>query len=182
MNVIDLIALLPLAYFVVVGFNKGILKEAFGLAAMVLGIIVTLQFSTYAIDQIRSLKESDSPYLPIFVYLLLFVAVFIVVVYLGKLAEKLLKATSLNIGNRLAGGALGAAKAILIISLLIWLADLANFFDENVKQASISYRYIKQITPLLIEFIGEIIPTLKELIANIEEYFKNIADRIDSSS
>lgn len=181
MNVIDIIALIPLAYFVVVGFNKGILKEFFGFVALLLGIIVSLQFSHYAVEQIKSLRESASPYLPIFVYILLFIAVFIFVIYIGKLLEKLLKATPLNIGNRLAGAALGALKAILIVSFFVWLADLADFFDHIVKEESIAYLHIKRFTPFLIELIGEIVPALKELIANIEEYFENILERIDSS-
>jgi membrane protein required for colicin V production len=181
MNVIDIIALLPLTFFVVSGFKKGILKEVFGLFALILGIIISLQFSNYTVEQISSLRDSTSPYLPIFVYVLLFVAVFVVVIYVGNLLEKILKATQLNLGNRIAGAAIGALKAILIVSFFIWLADLADFFDENVKRESIAYLYIKQFTPVLIELIGELIPALKELIANIEEYFKNIVARIDSS-
>jgi membrane protein required for colicin V production len=179
MNIIDIIALIPILYFVVMGFRKGILKEAFGIAALLLGIVVTLKFSHLALQNLTDVKEVNSAILPIVVYAIVFVAVFALVLLIGRFIEKLLKAAQLNFANRFAGGIIGLIKAFFLLSLFIWIADMAAFFDDVVKSESFAYKYIKELTPKAISLIGEIIPSLQELIANIEAYFDQIADNID---
>ncbi len=181
MNIIDIIALLPIAYFVLNGYKSGILKQAFGLIGIILGVIITLQFSNYIVQKVANAQSVSSPFLPVFIYAILFVAIFLLAVLVGRLLEKLLKAGQLNIGNRIAGAVLGLVKAFIFISLFVWIADLANFFDQVVKNESLAYNYARRFTPVMIEIIGELIPTLKELIANIEDYFAQIAKNLDST-
>lgn len=179
MNVIDLISIIPIALFALMGFKKGIVKELFGLLALFAGIICALQFSHLALLRITDIKTISSPFLPLIIYALVFGATFIVVIAIGRLVENVLKAAQLNIGNKLAGAALGILKALFILSFFVWLIDLANLFSPFIKKESVAYNYIKDITPAVISSIGEIIPWLKELITNIEGYFKEIASNID---
>lgn len=181
MNVIDIIAVIPLLYFAAMGFRKGILKEFFGLLALLLGILVALKASHYVLSHLSANTELDSPFLPLVVYCLLFLSAFVLVLLLGRLLEKIIKAAQLNITNKLLGMLLGVVKAFLVVSLFIWLIDNAALFDDTVKSESFCYRYVKDVTPFLVENLGEIIPWFKDLISNIEAYFSDIARRIDTA-
>ncbi|MGB0430282.1 MAG: CvpA family protein [Bacteroidia bacterium] len=182
MNIVDIIAFIPVLYFVVSGYKTGFLKQLFGVIGILLGVIITLHFSNFVVQRVSQAQSTTSPFVPLMVYLLLFISVFMVVALIGRFIEKLLKASQLNITNRIAGALLGIIKAFVLVSLFLWIIDLANLFDTVVKEQSLAYKYTKKFTPIIIEGLGEIIPTLKELIANIEGYFKQIALKIDSSN
>lgn len=181
MNIIDIIAVIPLLYFAAMGYKKGILKEVFGLLAMLAGIIMALKASHYVLSHLSTKTQIESPLLPLVVYCLLFLSAFIVVLLIGRLFENIIKAAQLNITNHLLGMLLGIVKAFLIVSLFIWLIDTAALFDDVAKSQSYCYKYVKDVTPVLIDNLGEIIPWFKDLISNIESYFSDIAQRIDTA-
>lgn len=182
MNIIDIIALIPLLYFGAMGYKRGILKEVFGFLAMIAGILMALKASHYVLSHLSTNTQIKGPLLPLVVYCLLFLSAFVVVLLIGRLLEKIIKAAQLNVTNRIAGMLLGVLKAFFIVSLFIWLIDTAALFDDAAKSQSFSYKYVKDITPFVVENLGEIIPWFKDLISNIESYFSDIAQRIDTAN
>lgn len=181
MNIIDIISLVPLLYYMISGFRNGIIREIFGVLALFMGILATLHLSHSVLNKITTVSELQSPYLPLVVYALMFCLVFVALILIGRLFEKIIKTAQLNIGNRIAGMLIGIIKTVLTLSLFIWLIDNAQLFPEEVKQQSISYNYIKDLIPSILSIFGELIPWLKELVANIEEYFQTIARNIDTA-
>lgn len=179
MNIIDIISLIPVLLYMIAGFRNGIIREIFGIIALFLGILSVLHLSNSVLNKITTVEELQSPYLPLVVYALVFLAVFVGLVLLGRLLEKVLKTAQLNFVNRLLGLIAGLLKATLVVSLFVWLIDKAELFDETVKAESYAYQYIKDVVPKILLIIGELIPWLKELVVNIEEYFGIIASNID---
>ena len=181
MNIIDIIALIPLAYFGFIGYKKGIVKELFGLAALILAIVATLKTSHYILTQLSANTDLESPYLPLIVYVLVFLAAFVLVILMGRLVEKVIKAAQLNFLNRFFGLVLGLVKALLLVSLFVWLVDNAALFDDVVKKESISYKYIKDFTPIVVDALGAVIPWFHDLVSSIEDYFSKIVQQLDTT-
>lgn len=182
MNVLDIIALVPTVYFLVSGFKKGLIKEVFGLAALILALLFTLKFSHYFLEKVAEATVQQSAWLPFLVYALLFALSYLAVYSFGNLIEKLMKITQLNFVNRLAGAGLGLLKSLLIVSFIVWLADNARLFTDTVKEESFAYIYVKPVLPWLTENLGKIVPYLEGLKEQIEEYFNLIQQNLDSAN
>ena len=85
------------------GYRNGIIRELFGILALFIGILATLHLSHSVLNKITTVSDLHSPYLPLIVYVLMFCVVFVALIMLGRLLEKIIKTAQLNIGNRFGG-------------------------------------------------------------------------------
>lgn len=176
MNIIDLISLFPLLLFGIKGLQTGIIKQVFGLVGMVIAILVSLKFTQVAISELDTIS---SPFLPLIAHLVIFIITLMLVHYAGQLIEKVLKIGQINFLNRFAGLLFGLLKAILLVSLVLWLLNMAHLLPPEATNNSIAYSYFINWSPLMVEGIGKIIPVFSTLITDISNYFEGIAKSIN---
>lgn len=174
MNILDIVVLLPCAFFTIRGFMKGFILELSTLLGLVIGIIGAVKFTTIVLVYLP--EGFVTPFSGFLAYLAVFIAIFIFIFLMGKVLEKALKIIQLNFFNRVAGAIFGFVKILFILSLLFWLTQQINFIPEETKEASLSYPLIASLAPVTLELAGIFFPFLQDMAENVEFYFEQLKE------
>ena len=177
MTVIDILFLIPLLFFVIQGFRKGVIMELTTMIALIIAVIASLKLTFIGLSYFPGLKEK-SPWVPYFSYIIVFICFYILVYAIGKQVHNLINTFNLNIFNRIAGAALGACKIIFIFSFLIWLTEQIDVIPASIKEKSLSYRYFKDIAPAVISLVSSWMPYFRDTISQIEDFFSHLIKRV----
>lgn len=176
MTFIDILFLIPLLFFVIQGFRKGVIMELTTMIALIIAMLASLKLSFVCLSYFPGLKEK-SVWIPYLAYIVVFICFYILVYAIGKQVHNLIAAINLNIFNRIAGAALGACKIIIVFSFLIWLTEQIDVIPASIKAKSMSYKYFKDIAPAIISFVSSWIPFFRDMIGQIEDFFDHIIKR-----
>ncbi|GAB4134023.1 MAG: hypothetical protein Fur0041_06800 [Bacteroidia bacterium] len=159
MNAIDILILIPALWGFWRGFMKGAIMEAATLVAFFAGVWGGMHFSDWMADQIRSLFDSQSDYIPLISFALVFVGILIGVFAVAKMVERFAENAALGIVNKLLGAGIGMFKFVLVISVVFFVMDAieknVEIIPSPVKDKSLLYHPVASVAPL-------IIPGLKE--------------------
>ena len=169
MGTIDTAILIVFGVFLFLGIYKGFVKSVFSIAAWVIAFIVPFFLSKPATLLIAKFDSSGKFATGSIVFVGLFILTFIIVKIIGHNLSKSVKKGALGLVDRLLGGIWGAARALLIISLvLLLLKGIANlplvgegvlkFLTNDLKLNSNAnsigkYLYLNNLLPKFIDFI-----------------------------
>ncbi len=178
MNWLDIVILIPLAFFAWQGVKNGLIMEVFTLAALVLGIWASLEFSYIAEEFLQDNFNWKSDYLHIIAFIVTFIIVVVGVNIIGRMLEKIFHAVALGGLDKIMGLLFGAVKGIILCTIVFYVFD--NFeikkglIDKEVKSESFCYPVIKNISEEMerIVFDGEM-PDLKKQKEKLEEAVDN---------
>lgn len=176
MTTIDIILIIPIAFFAVMGFIKGFIVQVATLAGLVLGIMIAYLFSDFLSSFISKYVEINETVLTLVSFTIIFVLVVVLTVILGKFIERVVKMSALSILNRIAGALLGIFKASIILSytlLLISTFDVKNkIITPEDKKESLLYSYIIPVSEyansLYFKFKGTVFDAFKETADKIQ--------------
>lgn len=179
MNILDLIALAPLVFFMVMGFRKGILKEIIALIGLLFAILASLKLTHVVLHKLSG--DFSSPLWPYLIHVAVFVLVLVVFHLLSSVIEGFLKAAQLHFANRIFGAMLGLCKGLILVGVLFWLTRAAQFIPEEHKEDSISYAILSEYTPLVLAFFADAMPWFKNIIAEISTFFDELAKQLEAA-
>jgi membrane protein required for colicin V production len=153
-NFIDILIIIPVLWGFWRGFMKGMIMEVGTLVAFFLGVWGGMKFSDLIAGWIRDMSGSQSDYIPLIAFALVFVGILMLVFGVAKLIEKLMEKASLSVVNKIAGGIFGCFKFLLIISVLFFVIDAVEksvtVIPSAVKDNSLLYRPVASVAPVVI--------------------------------
>jgi membrane protein required for colicin V production len=123
MNFLDVAIVVIILFGGYLGFRKGLVIELCSLAALVGGVYFGMKFSEFVSTWILSLLSSPNEYVPLIAFGCCFLAIVILVFFLGKWLEKFVKLSMLKPIDRILGGVFAAGKYLLIVAILLWLFE-----------------------------------------------------------
>ncbi|MCB0509468.1 MAG: CvpA family protein [Chitinophagales bacterium] len=176
--ILDVVFVLLLIASFYNGYTKGIIYSVLSLLAIVLGIIMAMNFSSLAAVWLHNNFNIPSLIMPALSFILVLLAVIGAVKLVAILSEKFLKAIMLNFVNKLAGGLLWSLITVLIFSLLVYLISKTGVFTENLMVSSYSYRYIMPLGPFSLDLVKSLIPYLKDSFDLINETVQEVAPQV----
>lgn len=127
MNWVDIIILIILATGLIKGLTNGFVRGLFGLAALVLGVVIAAGNYERVTEILLSKLEVGPQLQAILGFLAVFVVVLILVSVVGSIISKALKLASLGWLDRLAGGILGLVMACVFTGVVLLLVVMAGF-------------------------------------------------------
>lgn len=175
MNFLDIIFIIPVVWFAYQGFKRGLIIELASLLALILGIYAALYSSGYAVDFLVNNMDMSSKYVPVTAFILTFIAVVVLVYFVGKILEKIVNMVALGFLNKLAGSFFGILKAAVVLSIALLIINQFNddLISRQKKKDSLLYGPISGIAPMLWEkledfdFKGSKIEDIKEEVEEI---------------
>ena len=154
MNILDIIILIPVAWFGFKGLKNGLIRELASIAALVLGVWATLRFSDYVAEQLGNTMAIKAV-----AFVLTFFAVLVAVHFAGILVEKVVKLVIPAWLNNIFGLLFGAAKALLVVSVLLYFVTIVDFKEmllkPEVKEKSLIYKYTEPVVPSIMQYVGK---------------------------
>ena len=170
MNYIDIIILTVLLAGSVVGASKGIFRQLGSLGGFLIGIIGARLFAAEFSLWLRSVVDLSATTAEIASYVLVFLIVYLSVFALARLLQRITQGVALGWIDRLIGGVFGAAKYILLLSVLANLLALVDTDGVLLKRKdtreSKFYAWTLDFAPMLLDMatksIGDVsLPTTK---------------------
>lgn len=169
MNTLDLLIILPIAFFAYRGFVNGFVKEVLGIIGIVLGVFLTFRYMDEAGAYIQPFFENNTVYVPFVAAFFIFIGTLIAVNILASLSSKLLEAIQLSFINRATGLAFGALKCGIIISALLLMAAGFNMPSQEVRDNSASYPYIIYLAPWAYDTVARVYPGAEDFAETVQE-------------
>ena len=120
----DIIILIIISFFTFNGFKNGFIKEALRIVGMTSGFLVAHNFYNKLIPYLEVYIINTS-LLSITSYLTIFLITLISVNILGIFLQKFFELILLGWLNRLLGTLLGLIKGVVIVSILIFILEIA---------------------------------------------------------
>jgi membrane protein required for colicin V production len=170
MTPLDLLLLLPLAVGTVKGYRHGLVLEVVSLLAFVLGVVGGLSLLSMAVPVVRGYVGELFGLLPLVSFLLVLVAIMWGVHLLGGLVKQAVHLTPLGVLDHLLGGAAGALKWLLGLSLLLHGTALAGvpLLAPKLVAGSVVLPWVQKATPLALQLTGYVLPFAQNLLGRLK--------------
>lgn len=178
MNWLDIIFILILIGCIAYSVYRGLVKEVFSLASIAIGYIAAVNYYLpISVYTAKVLNPSISKWVS---FIIIFIVVFIAVILIGKLIQMVLNVSvTLTVVDRAAGGIIGAAKGVIILTIVILFLS-AIPYTRNYISKSWTAKYIVILNKKLtgaspIEFVNELRGGIKmdRFISSSNEIFKH---------
>ena len=173
MSGFDLFLLLVVGVGAVKGFRRGLVLEVASLLAFVLGVVGGLSLLSAAIPLVRHYVGEAFGLLPIVSFLLVFALIGWGVHLLGSFVKNAVHLTPLGLLDNLLGGAAGALKWVLGLSLLLHGLGLAGIKlpSPGLTADSQVLPLVRQATPVALEVVGFVMPFATTLLSRLRGVF-----------
>jgi membrane protein required for colicin V production len=168
--VIDIVYLVFLCIGIWQGFKKGIIETIFGVAALFLGILISVKFSHDVSLWLRESLGWKTKLLPFISLVILLAATIIFIRFVSKMIENIAQEIQLGVFNKLLGAALWCLVLSVVFSVLIWLLNQTNLLPESAKSSSQCYAYIVRLAPETFDFLGDMLPYFKGIFESLREF------------
>ncbi|MCB0642498.1 MAG: CvpA family protein [Phaeodactylibacter sp.] len=174
--VIDIIFVIVAGYGFYVGFSRGIIRTIFTILAYLFGLMAAFKFAAPATKFLESSFNSNSPMMFVAGFLLSFVVTMVLIRFLARGAEGILKTANINVINQFIGGVFMAGIMVLLYSLLLWFAKVSNLLDEQTKDASFTYTYVQHFPNQVWGVYEYIKPTFKDFWDDSVQFMDRIQE------
>lgn len=167
MNWIDLLGLLVLSIFFLMGLVKGFIREVLIFAGIIVSFFLALHLMGFAASWVEKWIVIPATIALLVGFIAVFLGLIVLFHILGYVLHRIVRASPLSIFDRLGGGLLGILKAGLIIFVIILLLSLvpfqggaANQLDDSriygvvVKTAPVFRKYLRAAAPGLLRILG----------------------------
>ncbi len=168
MNLLDILILLPIAYFCYRGFMNGVIKEVLSIAGIILAVFFTFQYMEPVGNLIRPLFEEQSSIIPFVSGLIIFIGTVVLVNLIAFLSKKFLETIKLNFVNRMAGLGFGFLKSGIVVSAILLILAGFNLPSQQAREDSAAYPYIIYLAPWAYDAVATIWPGAENFTDTIE--------------
>ena len=178
MNYIDIIIILLVLFAAFKGFSRGFIKAVLSLISLIAGVYIATNFSVFFEKYLTNYLPEFEDIISVISFVLVFLIVFLSLKLAAILISKLVKSLQLGLANKLLGLLFGGAKALLILSFVLFeINHLESSFGEIIpkKQKEESFLY----QPLF-EIIPTINPISKEKSSIKDKIEKKFNETIES--
>jgi len=174
MNYIDIIILAVVAWALFRGFKNGLFVEIASIAALVLGIWGSIRFSWFTQNKLVEYFDMQGQYLGLVAFIITFIVIVVLIHFLARAMDKLMKAVALGFVVRILGMVFAVLKAALILSIIFVVLNTINqkakFLPEEKIAESKLYNPIADFAPLLFPIIEG---------GDLRKSFENLRQRRD---
>src|SRR5574343_324620 len=161
---IDIAYLVVLLIALVKGWQKGLIVAVFSLVAWIIGIAAALKFSTVAAKYLEESGHVSAKWIPFLSFIIVFLGVVLIIRMLAKLIEASVELVWMGWMNNAAGA-------------FLFLIQMKLISDETASR-SLVFSFIEPWGPVVINGLGKVIPFFKDMFAELEEFFTNMAQKV----
>lgn len=127
------------------GYSNGIISTVFNLVAYVFGIMLAFKVTPAMTNILERLFHSQNPSMFLAAFIVNVVIIMLVLRQTARILEGFLQAVYLGVFNRVLGGAVMSALAILVYSVLLWFAVRVNMVNDSTLVESRVYPLLRDL-------------------------------------
>ncbi|MDR0738389.1 MAG: CvpA family protein [Prevotellaceae bacterium] len=149
------IAIVLLVAFIA-GVRKGIIRQLFGLAALLLGVYGAFKFSHVAGHYLSEWFKISGPFVQGISFVVVFILILFLVIFVGRIAAKLISLATLGGVDKILGGVFSVLKIVCILCVLQFIAQFFNaqfhFLSASV-ETSFFYRFFDTVCRFVFPYL-----------------------------
>lgn len=150
MNYIDLVIVVIVLWGFWTGMQRGLIRSVTSLLGWLLALVLGSRYAA-SVAPAMALLTSDPVVRKIAAFVVIVLAVLLISGLIGQVLRSTVKALSLGVPERIAGGAFGTAKGLLIVMILI--QGLSPWVSESPYwQSSKTVGWLAPFAPVVVEF------------------------------
>lgn len=173
---IDLVVLLTVVLALVKGYGKGFIMALFNTLSLIIGLAAAVKFSSIIAPEISERFDTGAQFTPIISFLLIFVAVLLVIRFLGKAIEKTFETASIGFINRASGALLYLLLYLSVLSVMFFYIEKTGLIRKEVQEASVTWEWILPWGPAVLDGIGLLIPFFKNMFDTLNDFFEQVTN------
>lgn len=177
---IDWIFYILLALFLYRGYRKGFILALFSVVALLAGIVAATKLSGTIVAALVDNHPQWAQWMPLVVYVLVFILVAWLVRLLAKGLQKTVEAVAMGWLNRTVGALLYGILIGLIYSVFLWLLTKMNLLSPETISASKTYAVLEPLAPRVFEWVGALLPFAKEGFEELGHLFEQINQHLSA--
>ncbi len=179
MNLIDILIIMVLLSFFIIGFHRGVIKEAVSFLGIVIVFVLSYILKDYVGNflcinlpfiEFEGVLENISSFNILFYQALAFILVFVILIgiyiLLVKTSSVLQKVVNftiiLVIPSKILGGIIGALKGWLIVFLLL-ITIMLPLGSRSIMRESKLSKIVLYKTPIVSQYTNKLTSTMKEV-------------------
>jgi membrane protein required for colicin V production len=175
---IDIIFYIIILLAIVRGWRKGLILALFSTICGLVGLAAAVKLSAVLATHMKSALHTTNRWLPIIAFILVFVLVMLIIIWAGKLLDKLIKLVLLEWLNKLGGILLFLLLYLSIYSIILFYGTQSHIISKRTVEDSHFYSLIAPFGPAVIRFITGFLPYGQDMFKALEGFFGKIASDI----
>lgn len=160
LNLTDIIVLAIIVICAVFGAIKGFVSQIAGMFALIAGIWCACKLSELFAEYVKKWFELGEKALYIISFIVILVLIIIVVHFIGRGIEKIVRLTMLNWLNRILGFLFAAVKVVLVFSVAAYILNYIEgewgLLPNGFGQDSLCYHSFLKISRALFPYLQSI--------------------------
>lgn len=176
--IIDILFVLVMVYAIFRGFSRGGIIGIFSLLAFLVGLAAALKLTVTCSRFVEHLLKFHASWLPVVIFLILFLGVATLVNLLAGLLEKFVQMALLGWLNRLIGIVFYVFLYAVFCSILLWFANQIYLITPTMKESSKAYPFLIRFGPEVIREIANFLPIFKNVFRDLELFFVRTAQAL----
>lgn len=169
---LDSIVLIILVFAFFKGLRKGLVVAVFSFIGFFIGLAAAIKLSSIAASYISESLTISQRWLPFIAFTLVFLLVVFLVSLGAKAIEELLSAVTLGWVNRIGGVLFFSILYLFIFSLFVFYAEQLHVIKEDTMKSSLTFPFLKQIAPMMMNLFGAIIPAFSNMFNDLLHFFE----------
>ena len=171
---IDVLFLVLLLVAVFKGLRQGFIIAIVAALAFIVGLAAAMKLSATLAGYLRGHTTLSGRWLPVLAFVLVFLAVVLLVRWIGRLMEAAVDLAMMGWLNKLAGILLYAAAYTIILSVLLFYAVHLHLVSGSAMASSITYPFIRPWGVVVIDGFGSLVPFFKGMFTQLEDFFDHL--------
>jgi membrane protein required for colicin V production len=156
MPAFDIAIAIALLVAFITGVRKGIIRQLFGLAALLLGVYGAFKFSKVAGQYLYEWFKVSDHLAQGISFVVIFILILFVVILIGRMAAKLISLATLGGVDKILGGVFSVLKITCILCVLQFIVQFFNaqfhFLSESV-ETSFFYQFFDTVSRLVFPYL-----------------------------
>jgi membrane protein required for colicin V production len=162
MNWLDIIIVIILLGSVIGGIMNGLIKTIFGLAGLIVGVVLAGHFYSGLANHLGFISDSNTA--KVIAFIIIFAVVCGVAAVLGVIFSKMVSAITLGCLNRVLGGVLGLLIGAITIGALLAILTKYTGFANTVASSALGN--------FLVDKLPIVLGLLPQEFDSIKDFFK----------
>ena len=175
---IDIFFYIILVLAILRGWRKGLILSLFSLVCGLVGLAAAVKLSSIVATHMKSDLHMTTRWLPVISFILVFILIVLIIAWLGKILEKLIKWVLLEWLNKLGGILLLLVLYLSVYSIILFYGTETQIISKHAVHESHFYHLIAPFGPAVIRFITGFIPFGQDMFISLEGFFDRIASDI----
>ena len=175
--IIDLIFIFLASFGFYSGYKRGFIKTLFATLSIFIGILAAIKLSPILINIFENTFSLSAPIAFILGLVLTFFLVMLLIRFIGKKLEGVMKAIKINFVNKIIGGVFLSVFFIVCFSVIVWFLNQAKFISDESKEKSISYSILEPIPEKSREVFKAFKPAFREFWDKTIETMDQLKDK-----